>query len=132
MNKFYHISHPSAVKVHKCCECHGGIYVGNTYEKTFLVDDDCYPQTFKICQHCEAARNWLLNKTDWPDDIDGDGHQYFYSMLREHLIEQAKEGDPKFSFRAYRFVVEMDRRRRKLADEYNAETVNRRWQANGK
>lgn len=79
--------------------------------------------TFKTCSHCEGARQWMINETDWPDDIDGDGHQFFFTQLRDHLMEQAREGSAKFKFRAYRHVVLMDRRRKAYAAAYNAETV---------
>lgn len=79
--------------------------------------------TFKTCSHCESARQWMTSETDWPDDIDGEGHQFFFTQLRDHLMEQAREGGSKFKFRAYRHVVLMDRRRKAYAAAYNAETV---------
>jgi hypothetical protein len=65
-------------------------------------------QAYKTCLHCVESRNWLANDADWPDDIDGEGHQWFYTMLREHLMEQARNGAHKFAFRAYRHIALMD------------------------
>lgn len=43
---------------------------------------------------------------------------------RVHLpIEEGREGDRKYAFRAYRLVVLMDKRRMAYANAYNAETV---------
>ncbi|MBO2025512.1 hypothetical protein J4733_07740 [Klebsiella pneumoniae] len=93
----------------------------------YLRESFCRPDgdagNFKTCQKCAEARDWLLNETDWPDDIDGDGHSYFFTMLRDHLREQGREGDRKYAFRAYRFVVLMDKRRMAYANAYNAEAV---------
>ncbi|MFV8201568.1 hypothetical protein ACNQ1D_26535, partial [Enterobacter cloacae complex sp.6700005] len=47
----------------------------------------------------------------------------FFTMLRDHLREQGREGDRKYAFRAYRLVVLMDKRRMAYANAYNAETV---------
>jgi hypothetical protein len=92
-------------------------------KKAFIVQDGD-ASNFKTCQKCAEARDWLLNETDWPDDIDGEGHSYFFTMLRDHLREQGrKEGDRKYAFRAYRLVVLMDKRRMAYANAYNAETV---------
>jgi hypothetical protein len=40
--------------------------------------------------------------------ISTEGHQWFYTMLREHLMEQARNGAHKFAFRAYRHIALMD------------------------
>lgn len=111
-----------ANKTHRCSECRGAISPGEKYERVFLVyqgDSGAY----KTCMHCVSARNWLMNDADWPDDIDGEGHQWFYTMLREHLMDQARNGARKFALRAYRHIALMDRRRKAWADAYNAETV---------
>ena len=122
MSNFDTSSQVKARKLHRCCECHGVINPGDTYEKAFIVQDGD-ARNFKTCQKCTEARDWLLNETDWPDDIDGEGHSYFFTMLRDHLREQGREGDRKYAFRAYRLVVLMDKRRMAYANAYNAETV---------
>ncbi|MCW9309494.1 hypothetical protein N5I72_04325 [Klebsiella variicola] len=122
MSDFDTSSKVKARKLHRCCECYGAINPGDTYEKVFVVQDGD-ASNFKTCQKCAEARDWLLNETDWPDDIDGEGHSYFLTMLRDHLREQGREGDRKYAFRAYRLVVLMDKRRMAYANAYNAETV---------
>lgn len=122
MSNFDTSSQVKARKLHRCCECHGAINPGDTYEKFFVVHDGD-ASNFKTCQKCAEARDWLLNETDWPDDIDGEGHSYFFTMLRDHLREQGREGDRKYAFRAYRLVVLMDKRRMAYSNAYNAETV---------
>lgn len=111
-----------ANKMHQCHECRGAISPGEKYERAFVVYEGS-GSAHKTCLHCVTARNWLLNDADWPDDIDGDGHQWFYTMLREHLMDQARDGDRKFAFRAYRHIALMDKRRKAWADAYNAKTV---------
>ena len=107
MSNFDTSSQVKARKLHRCCECHGAINPGDTYEKAFIVQDGD-ASNFKTCQKCAEARDWLLNETDWPGDIDGEGHSYFFTMLRDHLREQGREADRKYAFRAYRLVVLMD------------------------
>ena len=122
MSDFSTESIVKANKTHRCSECHGAIFAGEKYERAFVVYDG-NSGAYKTCLHCVSARNWLLNDTDWPEDIDGEGHQWFYTMLREHLMEQARDGEREFSFRAYRHIALMDKRRKAWADAYNAETV---------
>lgn len=122
MSDFDTSSKVKARKLHRCSECYGTINPGDTYEKVFVVHDGD-ASNFKTCQKCVEARDWLLNETDWTDDIDGEGHSCFFTMLRDHLREQGREGDRKYAFRAYRLVVLMDKRRVAYANAYNAETV---------
>ncbi|EML5944367.1 TPA: hypothetical protein SCR51_005164 [Citrobacter freundii] len=122
MSNFDTTSIVKANKQHRCCECYGAINPGEQYERVFIVHDGDSSH-FKTCKACCTAREWLLNETDWPDDIDGEGHSYFFTMLRDHLREQGRDGDRKYAFRAYRFVVCMDKRRMAYANAYNAETV---------
>lgn len=121
MTDFNSTTHVVARKQHQCCECGGIIAPLDVYERVAGTWDGNF-STFKTCQHCETARDWLLNETDWPGDVDGEGHSHFMEQLSEHLKEQAREGDRKYAFRAYRFVVLMRRRRQAWADAYNAET----------
>ncbi len=125
MSDFSTDSIVSARKQHRCSECRGIIQPGEKYERVFLVYDG-YADTYKTCLHCKSARDWLTSETDWPVDIDGEGHQWFYTMLREHLMDQARNGEHKFAFRAYRHIALMDKRRKAFADAYNAETVKMR------
>jgi len=122
MTDFNSITHVVARKPHQCCECRGIIAPKDTYERVAATYDGTF-STFKTCKDCEKARDWLLNETDWHHDVDGDGHSYFFEHLSEHLTEQAQEGDKKYSFRAYRLVALMGRRRKAWAEVYNAETV---------
>lgn len=93
MSDFDTSSKVKARKLHRCCECYGAINRGDTYEKVFVVQDGD-ASNFKTCQKCAEARDWLVNETDWPDDIDCEGHSYFFTMLRDHLREQGREGRP--------------------------------------
>lgn len=122
MSNFDTTSMVKANKHHRCCECYGAINPGEQYERVFIVYDGD-PSHFKTCKYCCDSRDWLLKETDWPHDVDGDGHSFFYTMLREHLLEQAGGGDRKFSFRAYRLAAEMSKRRKAYAEFYNAETI---------
>lgn len=125
MTDFYAVTHHVARTHHRCYECGGGIAPADVYEKTVGTWEGSF-STFKVCNVCEQARDWLIEETDWPDDIDGDGHQWFFGQLHEHLMEQAREGGRQFSFRAYRHVVGMKRRRAAYTEAYNAETVRLR------
>lgn len=100
-----------AKKMHRCCECYGAILPGDQYERTFVVYEGD-SSAFKTCLPCKEAQNWLTNDTDWPDDIDGDGHCYFFTCLKEHLLEQARHGSKQYAFKAYRYIVGMDNRRK--------------------
>ncbi len=130
MSDFQTVTHCVAQKHHRCYECGGGIAPTEVYEKTVGTWDGNF-STFKVCNSCEQARDWLIEETDWPDDIDGDGHQWFFGQLREHLIEQARHGDRRFALRAYRHLVGMNRRRAAYREAYNAETVRLRDMAKG-
>ncbi len=122
MSDFNSATHVTARKKHQCCECRGIIAPTDVYERVAGTWDGNF-STFKTCQHCEASREWLLKETDWPGDVDGEGSSYFLEQLRDHLIEQAREGDRKFAFKAYRLAILMKRRRQAWADAFNAETV---------
>lgn len=111
------VTHRVARKEHRCYECGGTIAPLDVYECTSGIWDGS-PNRFKVCQHCEEARDWLLEDTDWvaccneAGGVDGEGAVFFYGQLSEHLLEQAREGQRKFAFRAYRFVSLMRRRRK--------------------
>jgi hypothetical protein len=111
MSDFITVTHRLAKKQHRCSECGGHIEPSEVYERTYGVWDG-YSCTFKICKACEEARDWLTTESDWPDDIDGDGHQWFFGSLSDHLREQAREGGPQYRFRAYRYIILMSRRRK--------------------
>ena len=111
MTEFSSVKYITARKQHVCCECRGPIFKGDSYEKYFIVSDYC--SDYKTCYYCVIAREWLTKSTDWPNDVDGEGHSFFFGMLRDHLLEQAREGDVKFKWQAYRAVVRMDKRKLK-------------------
>lgn len=50
---------PRAKKLHRCSECYRTITIGETYLRVFGVWDE-RPATYKICQHCESVRAWLM------------------------------------------------------------------------
>ena len=94
---------------HQCCECRGSINPGDVYNIASGTWDGRFYE-YKTCADCESARDWLLG-TDWPNDIDGEGNSYYFTMLRDHLMDQASEGGKQYKIRAYRHVVMMDRRK---------------------
>ena len=110
MSDFNYVKMVTANKVHQCCECGGKIHKSDKYEKSFIVQDG-FVDGYKVCKYCCESRDWLMNLADWPHDIDGEGHSFYYTMLRDHLKEQATYGDKAFSFACYRHIVRMDQRR---------------------
>lgn len=123
MPDFTEVTHHVARKEHKCYECGGIIEPLDVYERTAGKWDGDF-SVFKVCGHCETARDWLLNETDWLEYLDPaggldgiQGAQFYFGSLREHLQEQASECDRKYAFRAYRFIVLMDRRRKAAKDK---------------
>lgn len=103
------VTHRVARKEHKCCECYGIIEPMDVYEYTSGVWDG-RGMSFKVCGHCEAARDWLLEETDWPG-VEDTPKTFAFGDLKAHLREVVQEyGAPKFP--AYRFIVLMDRRRK--------------------
>ena len=56
MSDFDTSSKVKARKLHRCCECHGAINPGDTYEKAFIVQDGDV-SNFKTCQKCAEARD---------------------------------------------------------------------------
>lgn len=111
MSDFSYVKTVKANKVHRCCECRGEIHKSDKYEKSFIVQDGDVSE-YKVCKHCCESRDWLLDHTDWNHDIDGEGHSFYYTMLRDHLKEQAIYGDKTFSFACYRHIARMDKRRK--------------------
>lgn len=113
MNNFSTDNIVSAKKLHRCTECYGAIQSGEKFEQIVVYEEDS--DSHNTCLGCKSARDWLINETDWPNDVDigddGEGRSYFYTMLRDHLMEQTRDGDVKYVFRAYRHVVAMDKRR---------------------
>lgn len=57
---------PVARKTHTCCECHGEIRIGETYERCSGIWDG-EPMRFKTCLDCVAMRTEL---------DDGEGFQF--------------------------------------------------------
>lgn len=55
--KAYTRETPKARKDHTCCECRGVIKKGETYHRHSGIWDE--PQTFKVCNGCEAIRTML-------------------------------------------------------------------------
>lgn len=105
------VKHIVARLEHTCCECRGLIAPLDVYELTTGIWDG-KADRFIVCGPCEMARDWLLEETDWKENTwFEDGAAFFFEQLREHLLEQAREGNPQFKFRALRLVVQMDRRR---------------------
>lgn len=74
--EFSHDTTPCAKKEYKCCECYRMISIGEKYGKTRGVWDGQFI-TFKTCEHCLVARNWIQ------DECGG----YVYGMLLEDLRE---------------------------------------------
>jgi len=87
-----------ARKKHYCSECGGAINPGFTYQYTFGAWDK-KPSIFKTCIDCCVPQKWL--------SVECGG--YLHGGLREEVLEHAQEYRKMF---LYRWVVEMDKRRR--------------------
>lgn len=48
-----------ARKAHKCQECMRQIRPGERYHREVFLGDDRAPETWKTCEHCMVAREWL-------------------------------------------------------------------------
>ncbi|BCD83641.1 hypothetical protein PSm6_00480 [Pseudomonas solani] len=99
-----------ARKPHRCCECHGLIVPGQSYEHVAGVWDGGADR-FKTCMHCVEAREWAIAQKEW--SWDGE-HLFCFEALGESLAGLAPEiypGDGR-RFRAYRLRCEMQNRRR--------------------
>lgn len=117
MPEFCEVTHHVAKKQHKCGECHGIIDPLDVYERTAGKWDGDF-RIFKVCGHCETARDWLLNETEWTEAFFlDDGIDFFFGELRQHLKDYGSDGDRRNAFRAYRFIVLMDRRRKAAKDK---------------
>lgn len=116
------VKHHVARINHRCCECSGIIAPLDVYERTWGIWDGI-PYTFKTCGHCEEARDWLLNETDWKQhEMVEDGGHFEFGGLRQHLRDVVTEIDGKLLFPAYRRIVEM-KRRQKAAMAIFSQTV---------
>lgn len=116
MPDYVNVKHVVAKRYHICCECGGAIHPLYVYENQSGKWDGAFSR-FKTCLPCEQARDWLINETSWPGVEEG---AFQFEMLRDHLREQAREGEPKVWFRALRHVVGMDHRkvaRQKLVEQ---------------
>lgn len=96
----YVVAEPRAKKFHRCCECGGGIQIGETYEKTFGIWDGD-PLQFKTCLGCVEIREALAAGS--PDG------QWYYGNLAEEVEES---GDIELQIR---FKTNREKRRRILA-----------------
>jgi len=117
MPDYVNVKHVVAKRYHICCECHGAIKPLYVYENQSGKWDGEFSR-YKTCLPCEQARDWLLQESDW--EGFGEDGAFQFEMLRDHLREQAREGDRKFWFRALRHVVSMDQRkvaRQKLVEQ---------------
>lgn len=73
---------PVALKSHRCGECGREIESGERYERVTSLHDGTW-DTFKTCDHCQAARKWLMLVCGgWVHDRVGED-------LRGHLEDYA-------------------------------------------
>ena len=80
-SKVFHAIERTARKQHRCGECGRAIETGERYEAAQMMDYGGYWFGCKTCQHCIAARQWLLN------ECDGWVYAGVYEDLREHWDE---------------------------------------------
>jgi len=52
----YQMDQPKAKKVHKCCECHGEIPIGEIYNLHHGIWNH-EPASYKVCRDCDALRD---------------------------------------------------------------------------
>lgn len=69
-------------KVHKCNECRREIQTGEKYECVTAGYTGSAPDTWRTCEHCIAARQWL----QW--ECDGWLYGGVYEDLSEHRHEE--------------------------------------------
>ena len=87
----YNASTPRARKPAKCTECSREIAIGERYHR---VDGCVHGQgwdTFRMCEHCRAAAEWLVRVCDgYPlgmvrDDLDNHAAEYDDAWLTEQV-----------------------------------------------
>lgn len=99
-----------AQRRYTCCECGGHIEKLDVYQHVSGRWPNTRNKYFRTCGQCDEVRDWLLNATDWLG-IENTPGTYQFRRLRNHLLQQAKDGDRDFRIPALRRVVEMNRRR---------------------
>ncbi len=77
--EFFNTTQPTAVKVHKCCECSDPIEPGDSYERTVGVWDNEFA-TFKTCSSCQEVSSWAKTSGYYI------GFGALYETLDEHYI----------------------------------------------
>ena len=87
-----------ARKEHLCEECTRAILVGESYRRSFSVQDGS-ASTFRTCRHCVVAQDWLA------ENCGG----WMFSMCLEEMREHAREYPP-LGFSLLRIAVGMKRR----------------------
>jgi len=116
---FTEVTHHVARKQHQCCECGGIIEPLDVYERTKGQWDGEF-SVYKVCVPCIEARDWLINETEWKRDFfTAPGIDWYFTKLREHLMDYGLDGDPAKRMNAYRYVVRMNWRRQDASGAFH-------------
>ena len=73
---------PKAHKEHRCCECRGTIFIGETYHLFSGIWDSA--QSYKTCAECEVLRNDVTTTIQDMEDYPCFGDLYDYIFGGEH------------------------------------------------
>lgn len=102
-----------AQRQYVCCECGGHIKPLDVYQHTSgRWEHSGKVRYFRTCDKCNEIREWLCFETDW-QGIEGTPCSWLFRHLRQHLFDQAKNGDPAYRFGALRRAIEMKHRKEK-------------------
>lgn len=84
-------THPKARKACRCTECGRDIAIGETYQRVDGLMAGYGWETFRMCQHCRAAAEWLVKVCDgYPlgavvDDLQEHAQEYNDPWLAEQV-----------------------------------------------
>ncbi|MCX5657808.1 MAG: hypothetical protein NTZ48_06250 [Candidatus Omnitrophica bacterium] len=77
--KVYIHKHPKASKEHKCHECEGIIFSGETYHNHFGIWENG-PESFKVCVDCDKLRDKIESELHGGDQIClGELHEFVFN-----------------------------------------------------
>lgn len=95
MPRIISIQQPKANKQHRCNYCLGIIEKGETYEKTFLIQDDCY--TWKSHLKCQeiASKLKMFDNEDYgvTDEIFIENIKFEYITIMEEYHSEIFESE---------------------------------------
>jgi len=113
--RIYEKRTPVAKKAHKCSECGAPIRPGEKYENVFGISSDG-AYTYKTCQNCAAARDYLLAHVPcmcWY-------HGNLISDIKDTLFEYADQA-PGLAFAVGRHLVRGRQAKRATMNQLSGE-----------